>query len=154
MSLKKRLLFIILLVLLFPWTALAAQEGALPIAALVLPLVLVFVFAVAFGWLWQQWRRGISLQKEVLNQQQRLQKTFDLAPWPILMFDQQLRIVAANAEALRHLDHEDLVGGFFPEIVPQAATHPFCQLCGRGLSTKMTWPIRCLIRQRKQIYAS
>jgi signal transduction histidine kinase/DNA-binding NarL/FixJ family response regulator len=129
---KKRLLFIVLLVLLFPWTALAAQEGLLPIAALVLPLVLVFVFAVAFGWLWQQWRRGISLQKEVLNQQQRLQKTFDLAPWPILMFDQQLRIVAANPEALRHLDHEDLVGGFFPEIVPQAATHPLLPALREG----------------------
>lgn len=122
---KRQLLPILCFVFFLPWwTVLAAREGWSVPSTLIFPLILVFVGAVALGWLWQQWRRGESLRKKALEQQHCLQQVFDQAPWPILLIDQHLRIVAANPAADTLFDQAQLVGALFAETVPEAAADP------------------------------
>jgi signal transduction histidine kinase/CheY-like chemotaxis protein len=120
--------------LLLPWTTAASQDGSLPVAALSFPLIMVFVFAVTIGWLLQQWRKGIHLNREALHQVQLFEQTIDHAPWPILVIDQRLEIVAANPQAGQQYGRQQLVGSFFPDIVPEAARHPLLQALQEGRS--------------------
>lgn len=77
---KKLLLFIGCLVALYPWTAWASPDPPLVSSTLVFSLVLVFLFAVGFGWLFQQLRKMTLLHRETLTQLQALRQMGGCGP--------------------------------------------------------------------------
>jgi signal transduction histidine kinase/CheY-like chemotaxis protein len=124
---KKLLLFIGCLVALYPWTAWASPDPPLVSSTLVFSLVLVFLFAVGFGWLFQQLRKMTLLHRETLTQLQALRQMVDVAPWPMLLIDRQLRVVQCNREAITFLGQGNIQGRFFADIYPEEASHPLLQ---------------------------
>lgn len=124
---KKLLLFIGGPVALYPWTAWASPDPPLVSSTLVFSLVLVFFFAVGFGWLFQQLRKISLLHRDTLTQLETLRQMVDVAPWPLLLIDRQLRVVQCNREAIIFLGQGDIQGRFFADIYPEEASHPLLQ---------------------------
>lgn len=124
---KGHLLLISTLVVLFPWTAWAVSDQQLVPSTLLSALVVVFLIAVGFGWLFQQLRRISLLHHEALAQMETLRQMIDLAPWPMVLIDRQLQVVQANREAVTLLGPGDLQGRLFVELHPEVANHPLWQ---------------------------
>lgn len=124
---KTLLLFIGCFVVLSPWPLWAGPDQYLVSTPLLFSLLLVFCFAVGFGWMFQQMRRFSLLHRQTVTQLETLRQAVDLAPWPMLVIDQQLRVVQANQEAVSFLGQGDVRGRLFADLSPDEADHPLLQ---------------------------
>jgi signal transduction histidine kinase/DNA-binding response OmpR family regulator len=109
--------------LLVPGVAQAASNG-LSVAATLLPLATILVVAMAAGWLWRQWRYCDRARRAATARSQVLRQVVDLAPWPVIVTDQDLRIIEANTVAAQRYDRDCLSGAGLLELEPSLATHP------------------------------
>ncbi len=121
---KKQLLFTGSLVMLFPWMAWAGADENLVSSPLLFALLLVFLFAVGFGCLFQQLRRISLMHREALAQRESLWQMVEMAPVPMVLINRQLRVVQANREAVNILGQGDVRGRLFADLRPEGAHHP------------------------------
>jgi len=121
--LKKQFLVIGCLLLLYPHTALTAQDSVLFSVITPFSLPLILLLSGAAGWLWSQLQRSKREKNEVVVRLQLAQQALDQAPLDILWTDSALNIVQANQSALRSAENRQLIGGNLLVLKPELGSH-------------------------------